>query len=162
MDYFVPVPNAPQRPPSLIALPSYLASYVAAYGRASLEAELTGRGLQLTHNAVLFALSDFGPLAQQQLSDCLRIDKSHLVRYIDKLEADGLLRRDADPHDRRRHRVVLTENGRRTAATLKVAATASQQNLLGALNATEQAQLIDLLTRVLAANDADQEPAAAG
>ncbi|MHC9292953.1 MarR family winged helix-turn-helix transcriptional regulator [Mycobacterium sp. LTG2003] len=142
------------RPPSLTALPSYLASYVAGYGRRHLEEELASRNLKLAHNAVLTALVDFGPAAQQDLAESLRIDKSHLVKHIDLLEARGWLRRESDPEDRRRHRINLTASGRRQARDLLRVAQQSQRDFLKCLDPAEQATLVDLLTRVLNDNDA--------
>ncbi|MGH3434816.1 MAG: MarR family winged helix-turn-helix transcriptional regulator [Thermocrispum sp.] len=141
------------RPPSLLALPSYLASYTAGYGRALIERELATRDLKLVHNAVLIALDDFGPRSQQELSDSLRIDKSHLVKYVDTLEARGLLRREPDADDRRRHRVTLTPAGDKLASELQSIGRRSQQGFLDALSAHEQRTLVDLLARVLEDND---------
>lgn len=142
-----------QRPPSLLALPSYLASYVASYGRAMLERELAVRDLKLVHNAVLVALDDFGAQSQQELAASLRIDKSHLVKHIDVLEARGLVQRAADAADRRRHRVTLTDAGRTVVRELHEVGRESQRGFLDALTAAEQRTLVRLLTRVLEDND---------
>ena len=65
-----------------------------------------------THEfAVLNHLSESGPLSQQELGQALRINPSNLVGLLDLLEADGLLVRVRDPHDRRRHLVTLTADG---------------------------------------------------
>lgn len=143
----------PSRPPSLVALPSYLASYVAGYGRSLLERELAGRDLKLAHNAVLVALDDFGAQSQQELAACLRIDKSHLVKHIDHLEARGLVERAADAGDRRRHRVTLTDGGSALVGELQHIGRESQRGFLDALSATEQRTLVALLKRVLEDND---------
>ncbi|CAN5165405.1 MarR family transcriptional regulator [soil metagenome] len=145
------------RPPSLMALPSYLASYVARYGRQLLQDDLDDRALHLVHNAVLTALNDFGPLSQQQLADALRMDKSHLVRHIDLLEERGYIRRAPDADDRRRYRVTLTGSGVALVTELGTIARRSQQQFLGTLNADEQDTLITLLHRVLVANDAEPQ-----
>ncbi|MFE7788806.1 hypothetical protein [Streptomyces sp. NPDC057460] len=55
--------DAPSRPPSLLALPSYLASHVARIGHLLLVDALAEHDLRLPHFAVLTGLSDFGPLA---------------------------------------------------------------------------------------------------
>ena len=143
----------PPRPPSLLALPSYLASYVAGYGRQLLERELATRDLTLAHNAVLVALDDLGPLSQTDLAASLRIDKSHLVKHIDLLESRGLLRREADVADRRRYRVTLTAAGRKLVRDLQRIGRESQRGFLDSLSPTEQRTLITLLARVLEDND---------
>lgn len=147
----------PPRPPSLLALPSYLASYVAGYGRALLERELAGRNLKLVHNAVLAALDDFGPQSQQELAACLRTDKSHLVNHIDLLEARGLVERAPDAEDRRRYRVTLTDAGRSLVAELQSVGHESQRGFLDALTTAEQRTLVELLRRVLEQNDNRQD-----
>ncbi len=151
---------AQPRPPSLLALPSYTTAQVSKYGRRRLEDVLREDGLRLGHLAVLIALDDFGPLAQQQLADALDFDKSHLVGRIDTLEEEDLVTRTRDPDDRRRHRVALTPAGRTLLERLGPAATQSQKGFLDALTVAEQRTLISLLRRVLAANDAvRQDPA---
>ncbi|HZE40083.1 MAG TPA: MarR family transcriptional regulator [Stackebrandtia sp.] len=144
------------RPPSLLAFPSYLAGNVSIYGRRAIEAELAAHGLKLEHHAVITALNDFGPQSQQEISRRLRFDKSHLVRHIDFLEERGIVTRSPDPHDRRRHRVELTDDGVKLIAALAPAARRSQREFLGCLSAAEQRTLVSLLRRVLEANDADR------
>ncbi|MGH8573724.1 MAG: MarR family winged helix-turn-helix transcriptional regulator [Gammaproteobacteria bacterium] len=144
------------RPPSLLVHPSYLASQVSKYGRRQLERVLREHGLGLVHDAVLTALSDFGPLAQQELADSLDLNKSHLVGPIDELEDRGLVKRSRDAADRRRNHVTLTPDGQALVARLQPAGLRSQQGFLDALSPAEQRTLVSLLQRVLAANDADR------
>lgn len=142
-----------ERPPTLLGLPSYLASQVSRYGRRYLAVVLGRHDLLLVHYAILTALDDLGPMSQQQLADSLDLDKSHLVTRIDDLESRKLVRRDRDPGDRRRHRVTLTAAGGRLVRTLRPVALQSQHGLLETLSADEQQTLLTLLRRVLAAND---------
>lgn len=145
------------RPPSLLDHPSYLASQVSKYGRRHLESALRERDLALIHSGVLAALADLGPLSQQQLADSLDLHKSHLVGAIDQLQDRGLLTRTQDPSDRRRNQVALTPAGRTVAGELDGVGRRSQEGFLDALSATEQATLVALLRRVLAANDAARD-----
>ncbi len=144
------------RPPSLLALPSYLASQVSKFGRRQLELALAEHDLVLIHHGVLAALDDFGPLSQQQLADALDFDKSHLVARIDLLESRGLVGRTQDPADRRRNQVALTPAGQELADRLQPIARQSQQGFLQTLGPEEQETLVSLLRRVLDANDADR------
>ncbi|MGH2761617.1 MAG: MarR family winged helix-turn-helix transcriptional regulator [Thermoleophilaceae bacterium] len=145
---------APTRPPSLLALPSYLASQVSKFGRSHLEAALAEHDFVLIHHAILAALDDFGPRAQQQLADSLDFDKSHLVARIDQLESRGLIGRAQDPADRRRNQIALTAAGQELIDRLRPVARESQQGFLQTLAPAEQKTLISLLRRVLDANDA--------
>jgi DNA-binding MarR family transcriptional regulator len=142
------------RPPSLLALPSYLTSQVARFGYRLLENCLEAHGLLLGHHAILAALNDFGPLSQQQLADCLAVDKSHLVGRIDHLEERGLVERTKHPTDRRRHQVNLTPDGSALLGRLSPIAEQSQQHFLRALSKSERQTFMAMLRRVLETNDA--------
>jgi MarR family transcriptional regulator, lower aerobic nicotinate degradation pathway regulator len=144
----------PARPPSLLALPSYLLSQLSKFGRRQLEAVLAEQDLTLIHHGVLAALADAGPQSQQQLADALDFDKSHLVARIDDLQRRGLVTRTQDPTDRRRNQIALTPAGQALIDRLRPVAEQSQQNFLQTLSPAEQRTLISLLRRALDANDA--------
>lgn len=144
------------RPPTLLALPSYVASHVARIGHRHLSESLKEHALRLPHFAVLTALSDFGALPQHELADRLGLNRSHLVGYLDEVEQRDLVRRERDPHDRRRQRVALTPAGRKLVRRLKEAADRSQTEFLRPLTAAERTTLMELLGRILRADDQDR------
>jgi MarR family transcriptional regulator, lower aerobic nicotinate degradation pathway regulator len=144
----------PKRPPSLLALPSYLLSQLSKFGRRHLEAVLAEHDLVLIHYGVLATLADVGPQSQQQLADALDFDKSHLVARIDDLQRRALVTRTQDPTDRRRNQIALTPTGQALLDQLRPAAQESQQGFLQALSPAEHDTLIALLRRALDANDA--------
>ena len=150
------------RPPSLLALPSYLASQVSRFGRRHLELVLAEHDLVLIHHGILAALADFGPQSQQQLADSLDFDKSHLVARVDHLAGRGLITRAQDPADRRRNQVALTPAGRKLVDQLRPVAQDSQHSFLEPLTQAERETLITLLRRVLDANDAARGDATEG
>jgi DNA-binding MarR family transcriptional regulator len=141
------------RPPSLLALPSFLAGNVARIGHRLLLGALAEHDLRLPHAAILAALSDFGPLAQYELAECLDIHRSHLVGYVDLLENRGLVQRERDPEDRRRQNVALTRSGRALWRRLQRVAERSQAQFLDVLSEPERKTLLTLLYRVLRAHD---------
>ncbi|MFD2473338.1 MarR family winged helix-turn-helix transcriptional regulator [Amycolatopsis silviterrae] len=141
------------RPPTLLALPSYLAGHVARIGHRELVSALEEHGLRLPHFAVLAGLSDFGPLAQHALADRLGLNRSHLVGYLDELVRQDLVGRERDPDDRRRQRVALTETGKALARKLKDEAKRSQDVFLAELSEKERETLVSLLRRVVVADD---------
>jgi DNA-binding MarR family transcriptional regulator len=53
------------------------------------------------------------PLSMGELADRLFCDASNVTGIVDRLEARGLVERQADPGDRRVRRLVLTDEGRR-------------------------------------------------
>jgi DNA-binding MarR family transcriptional regulator len=141
------------RPPSLLALPSYLAGNVARIGHRFLLDGLAEHDLRLPHAAILAALSDFGPLAQYELADCLDVQRSHLVGHVDLLEQRGLVQRERDTEDRRRQNVALTKSGRALWQRLQRVAEVSQAQFLDVLSDSERQTLLTLLSRVLRAHD---------
>jgi MarR family transcriptional regulator, lower aerobic nicotinate degradation pathway regulator len=149
----VPIPDDLPLPPSLLALSPYVLSLTGRAARAG-AVEAAGRhGLSLGHVAVLASLNDFGPAAQRELCERLRQDPSDMVALIDGLEERGLVRRDRDPDDRRRHRVTLTAAGRRAQQRALGAMMAIEAELLAPLTDRERAQLRRLVTKVLAGAD---------
>jgi DNA-binding MarR family transcriptional regulator len=72
-------------------------------------------GFPLTWLDVLAQLHDAGAdgLRMQELEGRSLFTRSGLTRLVDRIEAAGLVRREAVPGDRRGVRVVLAEEGRR-------------------------------------------------
>jgi DNA-binding MarR family transcriptional regulator len=137
-------------------LPSYLLGQVSKAGRRHLQVTLTEHALKLPHYAVLCALSDHGPSAQQELAVGLDLDKSHVARFVDELSALGLVVREPDLVDRRRHSVRLTDAGVKTLKELQPAADGAQAEFLSVLTPGERTTLLALLNKVLDAHDTDR------
>jgi DNA-binding MarR family transcriptional regulator len=79
------------------------------------EAALAERGLPpLAWYDVLWAVREApgGRLRQSRIADAVVMSRSGLSRLVDRIEAAGLLRREAAPSDRRGTEVVLTDEGR--------------------------------------------------
>lgn len=147
--------------PSLRATDTYLLSRVGKAGRRRMVDRLAGIGFSLRHMAVLGYLADRGPAAQRDIGRLLGIDPSDLVGALDELEDRGLVRRERDPDDRRRHRVSLTPAGRTALRRCRRHAAAVDDEVLAPLTAAQRRILSDLLGRVFDALDADvSRPAA--
>src|SRR6266700_2202016 len=77
------------------------------------ELKLAEVGLSLPKLAALRRLADAGgSLPLGQLAERLACVKSNVTQLVDRLEADGLVSREADPNDRRSRIAVLTDAGR--------------------------------------------------
>jgi DNA-binding MarR family transcriptional regulator len=87
-------------------------------------------------------------LTQTELTRVTGIEKSSLVLFLDALEQDGWVERLRHPTDRRAYIVSLTDDGARRFEAVGRALHHQQQDNLSALNSIEQAQLMDLLTRL--------------
>jgi len=84
-------------------------------GRAledKLEAALAGVGLSLAKQSVLTRLVNAGaPLSLGELAAQQSCVRSNMTQLVDRLEADGLVKRIDDPDDRRSVRAALTREG---------------------------------------------------
>ncbi len=98
--------------------------------------------------AVLLLLDGEAGWRLTDLSERLLVDKSTITRIVDRLESAGLVRREADPDDRRVQRVVLTGQGRERRDRARAAHERSIERRMGALDTDEQRQLLALLTRL--------------
>ncbi|MCX4093463.1 MarR family winged helix-turn-helix transcriptional regulator [Nocardia sp. alder85J] len=96
----------------LLRFPSY------AFGKLH-RAVHQGVGSSLRDHWVLVYLEDRADrISQQEIADALGIDRSEVVRLVDGLERAGLVIRQRDTVDRRKHCLSITEAGR--AARLRV------------------------------------------
>ncbi len=79
----------------------------------ALDTELTGVGLSAAKWAALRCLVESGDqLPLSQMADRLACVRSNATQMVDRLEADGLVRRVADPDDRRSVCAEITEEGK--------------------------------------------------
>src|SRR3954468_24233614 len=88
------------------------------------------------------------PLPLGNLSRELHCVKSNITQLMDRLEADGLVRRMADPEDRRSVRAEITEEGRRRYEAGWRAVQEARQGMLKRLSESEREQLLGLLARM--------------
>ncbi|MFD9485372.1 MarR family winged helix-turn-helix transcriptional regulator [Streptomyces sp. NPDC059991] len=90
--------------------------------RAQLHRQLTtgiGEGVDEVTYPVLSALARTGPRSAADLAPDVGIDRSGVTRRASRLESAGLVRREADPDDRRAQLLVLTEEGRLAVTELR-------------------------------------------
>jgi DNA-binding MarR family transcriptional regulator len=106
-------------------------------------------GISQRHYLALHFLPEPDGLPQQQLSEILCIDANNTVILLNELEVAGLVRRERDPADRRRHRVHLTELGARKLAGARRARETLEDEVLAALDPDERADLHRLLAKAL-------------
>ncbi|WP_027342742.1 MarR family winged helix-turn-helix transcriptional regulator [Hamadaea tsunoensis] len=116
-----------------------------AYG-----ARLETIGLKVKHVAVLTALAEFGPTAQQDLARTVRVAPSLVVLYADQLEHLDAVQRVRDAGDRRRQLLSLTPAGKHLLAKAATLAREVDAEFLGALR-PEEVQGLDAALRTLSA-----------
>lgn len=109
-------------------------------------------GLRPRHLVTLTVLQDQGSETQQALAAAVQIDPTNLVGLLNELESAGLLVRDRDPDDRRRHIVRITDAGRAMLARAERALSVVEDQLLRVLDDDDREQLFGLLQRVSASH----------
>jgi DNA-binding MarR family transcriptional regulator len=97
---------------------------------------------------VLEVIAANAGLSQSELGAILGIDRSTVVAVIDRLEADGLVRRMKAPNDRRSHALQLSEKGAVTLAILEQRVAAHERDIAAGLSAAERKTLLNLLSRI--------------
>ncbi len=90
-----------------------------------------------------------GSLTPGDLSRRLVLSTGAMTNRLDRLEEDGLIRRDRDPGDRRSVIVRLTERGAAVIDEAIEAQGKEEQRVLSALSREEQRRLNALLRKVL-------------
>ena len=101
---------------------------------------------------VLDVVARLQPVSQREISDHLGLDASDVVGVLDILERAAMVERRRDPHDRRRHAVVLTEAGEKAAQRFASLRAEVENRVLADLGPDERRQLVDLLNRVTASS----------
>ena len=105
-------------------------------------------GLTQTQFAALAKLHEVGPASQNQLGRLIYLDAATIKGVVDRFGVRGAVTVLADPKDRRRRAVALTDRGRQvTEAALLVAAEITAATL-AAFSPEEQRLLTWLLKRL--------------
>lgn len=94
---------------------------------------------------LLGLLRDQGAMGQRELGLMMDTDPSILVTMLNPLETDGLISRDRDAEDRRRHLVTLTPAGERRLLSAAEAQREAEDELLAGLDGDQREQLRILL-----------------
>lgn len=111
-----------------------------------LDSSLEPYGLSIAKMGVLRNLMEAGGSAPLgYLAERLACVKSNITQLVDRLEADGLVRRMPDPEDRRSVRAVLTDKGREAYAAGQAAQAQAERELVEGLSADDRARLAALL-----------------
>src|SRR6201996_7008080 len=111
------------------------------------EADISALGLDSKELFLLAEIDDHPYPAE--LAVTLSMPKATVTVYLKRLEAAGFLRREIDPTDLRRHRLLLTASGRKAAAGGMSALSGEFEKRLGRLTAAQQKELKNLLEKII-------------
>ncbi len=119
--------------------------------------ETEATGITPVQYAALQAVANQPPsgpaIDQRTLARLIGFDTSTIAGVIDRLEARGLLRREASPADRRVRLLALTEEGRAMLAKVVPGMQRAQERMLAPLPPTERAEFMRMLRALVKANN---------
>jgi DNA-binding MarR family transcriptional regulator len=152
------LPEVPAAPPArlakeLLANSAFLIGRLGFTFKTRAIAEVEQEGFSLYDYSVLALVSEEPRETQGAIADALRVDRSQLVGILDGLEERGLVERKRDPHDRRRHVVSLTSEGRRALVRLRSITSRLEDELLAPLDSESRETLHKLLLRLACYHD---------
>lgn len=112
-----------------------------------IEGSLEPLGLSLAKLNVLNTLVEASsPQTLGDLAQRLACVRSNITQLVDRLESDGLVRREPDPADRRSIRAVITDSGRERQHAGSIALSKVQEEVGHALSGFDSAHIERALT----------------
>jgi DNA-binding MarR family transcriptional regulator len=114
---------------------------------SSVETDITALGLE-SKELFLLAEIDDHPFPAE-LASTMSMPKATVTVYLKRLEAAGLMRREIDPADLRRHRLELTPAGRRATNDGLALLSEAFGKRLERLTRSQRKELKNLLEQIL-------------
>ncbi len=146
-------PAAPAVPP-LATLPGYQIRRLQQIAVGLFMDETAAFDLTPVQFAALAAVARQPGLDQRGLARRIGFDTSTTAGVVDRLERRGLMQRQPAAADRRVRQLSVTEAGHDLLAAVLPAMQRAQQRILAPLSPAEQGRFMDLLGRIVAANNA--------
>ena len=103
--------------------------------------------------AILNALLQNPGEDQVTLSGRVAFDPATFGSVIARLEAKGLVKRQADSGDKRRKLLWITAEGEQVAVQMKRAVSRAQERIVGPLEVDERSQLATLLRKLISGHE---------
>ena len=152
--------GADPAPPLYRRVPAYLIRRLQMISTAILVEEFEGEDMPASEWAVLTMVDNHPEIDQSRLAEVVAIDRNNTGRLVDQLEAKGLVERRPSDTDRRVWMLRCTQPGLKTRRRLRPRALATQERLLSCLEPAQRQLFIDLMSRVVMANEKYVRPGA--
>ncbi|MCX7559725.1 MarR family transcriptional regulator [Sulfitobacter sp. F26204] len=101
-----------------------------------------------TQFSTMMRISEQGEVSQNHLGRLAAMDVATIKGVVDRLKAKSLVQTRANPKDKRRMAISLTDQGREMIAGLKTSGHRISRETLAPLNAAESETLIRLLKKI--------------
>jgi MarR family transcriptional regulator, lower aerobic nicotinate degradation pathway regulator len=159
------VPEIPLKPvhriaKELMASSGFLLAKLGMDFKARAVDRLDEAGYEVYDYSLLAILAEGAHQAQATIAETVGLDPSRLVALLDSLEERGLIVRERDPHDRRRHVVSITATGKRELARLREMVRKLEDEYLSCLDAESRKALHGVLQKLAVEHDPRCGPAA--
>jgi DNA-binding MarR family transcriptional regulator len=142
-----------QIPEELLGSTLFLLARLGYALKARLVEEFEQAGFNIYQYGVLATLYQGACGTQAIIADALHLDRSQLVGVLDELEERGLVERQRDPNDRRRHAVSLTSDGKRELVKLRKLVKGIEEAVLEPLEQRSRDSLHKALLTLAVHND---------
>jgi len=152
----------PQPPLTLDGLPGHDIRRLHQISVAIFMQETEAFGVTPVQYAALQAVGNQPGMDQRTLARTIGFDTSTIAGVIDRLEARGLMQRNASAQDRRVRLLTLTEAGGALLAALVPAMLQAQQRILSPLPEAERGEFMRMLAVLIAGHRAVEDAPGAG
>ena len=117
--------------------------------RDAMERELAANGHDLTLSQyITLKKLHYGTASASELAQAAELNPGAMTRLLDRLEAMGLVQREAPPSDRRALRIVLTARGESIWPELETCADRVRERALAELDDKQRTELVRMLEHV--------------
>ena len=116
-------------------------------------AEVAEANLTLIEFSVLALLGDSPGIDQNTMADWKSIDRTTISAAVQSLEEKNLIEREVNEKDRRGRLLYLTKAGAALRSRIRPKSLAAQEGVLATLTPAERKTFLDLLFRVVKANE---------
>lgn len=137
----------------LFARPGFLVRRLHQIHVAMFMEEFKSQNITPVQYGLMTAVAALPGLDQTALGQEVGLDRTTTADVVKRLEERGILERRPNPSDRRTRHVQLTEEGQARVAELHVNMSRAQERLLEPLRPAEKAILMDLMRRLVEANN---------
>lgn len=137
----------------LFARPGFLVRRLHQIHVAMFMEEFKSQNITPVQYGLMTAVAALPGLDQTALGQEVGLDRTTTADVVKRLEERGLLERRPNPSDRRTRHVQLTDEGQALVAELHVNMSRAQERMLEPLRPAEKAILMDLMRRLVEANN---------
>ena len=128
----------------------FLSADISRLMRTEFDRQVSALGVTRAQWMVLARLARRPGCSQTELADMMEMERATAGRLVDRLEENGLVRREPDPTDRRVRRVFPTDLATGQQAQMRAVADAIVDDALSDLNAEQRETLMTLMESVRA------------